>query len=383
MTGGVISGMDLLTATTLGESRVSASNADAQSDDQRFDGVLEQFIEPSADGETRGERLDALRSTIDTMDESEVLGFLAMLENQVNWQVEQQPVADVVDLQMWREQMQVSPDEVAGHSGERPLLSEAAGKALEKALEQYMPAEESEQKAVMVESLSKGIDVSRFAGDLSVEERLQSYRPAMDMKLQTVVEKAPEMLIMEHSQSSVELRGAVPSVADTTMVSYRAEAPATPVVSNPAVAQTATQANPEISLRQDNWSDAMGQRLVVMIGEGRQEAQIRLDPPELGVISVKLVIEEVGVSVQMASAVPQVRELLSVESDRLKFALEAQGYDQVDVNVGADSGSQFAQQERPSSGTGLTAVSDAVQPAVQPEAGKTQDLTTGIINTFA
>ena len=113
--------------------------------DRLFDGLLEQFIEDTADTEVKDQRLDALRSTIETLDDSEVVGFLAMLENQINWQVEQQPQAEVVDLQAWRQQVDATVQET--FEGTQPLLSEAAGKALEKAMEQYLPADDSESQA--------------------------------------------------------------------------------------------------------------------------------------------------------------------------------------------------------------------------------------------
>ena len=84
--------------------------------------------------------------------------------------------------------------------------------------------------------------------------------------MQMMTEVAPERLAMQVPQSSIELMGAVPTVTDTTLL-QRAESAPLQSVNNPAVVQTAIQANPEISLRQENWSDAMGQRLVAMISE--------------------------------------------------------------------------------------------------------------------
>ncbi|MET4694698.1 flagellar hook-length control protein FliK [Endozoicomonas lisbonensis] len=399
MTTSVISGMDLLSATAQGSTRISSSNSERSSGEQLFDDVLEQFVEETAGSEAQDQRLDALRSTIETMDDSEVTGFLAMLESQFNWQVEQHPLAEVVDLQTWRQQVEATVQDVVEGAGQ-PLLSEAAGKALEKALEQYMPADESERQADTLlskelldrellnkERLESATDASAKAVafspaevDALKAEQTLSYQPALDMKLQVMTETLSENLAMQSGQSSIELMGAVPATA--TLV-QRTEATPVQIGSNPGVAQTATQANPDISLRQENWSDAMGQRLVAMISEGRQEAQIRLDPPELGTIGVRLVIEESGVSVQMASAVPQVRELLDVQSDRLRVALESQGYDQVDVNVGSDSERQFAQHRESQSGSHTGSESGLAQ---QPETSETTSvdiLPTGFINTFA
>ena len=399
MMTGVISGMDLLTTATGHENSVSSSGSDELSDGLFFDDVLQQFVEQAADSDTQDQRLDALRSTIETLDDSEVVGFLAMLESQFNWQVEQQPLAEVVDLQTWRQQVEATVQDVVEGSGQ-PLLSEAAGKALEKALEQYLPADESERQADVLlnkellnkellnkerleasaDASAKAVAFSSAEVDALTTEQTLSYQPALDMKLQVVTETLSDNLAMQPGQSSIELMGAVPT---TVAMVQRAEVAPAQVSNNPGVAQTATQANPEFSLRQENWSDAMGQRLVAMITEGRQEAQIRLDPPELGTIGVRLVIEESGVSVQMASAVPQVRELLDVQSDRLRVALESQGYDQVDVNVGSDSERQFAQHRESQSGNYSGSESGLAQQTETSEATSVDSLPTSFINTFA
>ncbi|AMO56403.1 hypothetical protein GZ77_06295 [Endozoicomonas montiporae] len=396
MTTGVISGMEFLTSATGSSSAISSSNAGERSGGAVFDDLLEQFVEHSADTDAQDERLDALRSTLETMDDSEVVGFLAMLENQSNWQVEQQPLAQVVDLEAWRQQVQGTIQETMHDvvEGSQPLLSEAAGKALEKALEHYMPADESEQQLDVLlkrESLATASQESVNAAALTsvnADEVIMnqqsfaessSYQPALDMKLQMQVmtDTMSDTLSIQPAQSSIELLGAVPAVAQ------RVEMVQVQTVSNPAVAQTATQANPEISLRQESWSDAMGQRLITMASEGRHEAQIRLDPPELGVIGVRLVIEESGVSVQMASAVPQVRELLDGQSDRLKYALESQGYDQVDVNVGSDGDRQFAQQEGSRSEGASGAGGVVAQQIDVVDTTSVETAPAGFINTFA
>ena len=147
-----------------------------------------------------------------------------------------------------------------------------------------------------------------------------------------------------------------------------------------------SESRPATDTRQQNWGEALGQRLVMMVSEQRQEAQIRLDPPELGSLGVKLVVEERGVSIQFNSAIPQVRDMLEAQADRLRAAMSTQGLDLVDVNVGDDaqSGSGERQQNFLTSSTGedISGVSDA-QDGQWIEAEVSVPLDSNLINTFA
>ena len=363
---GVIFGMDFMLN---GQAPVDAGrvmSSPEHSDDVAFDDLLDQFIEETADLETRDQRVEALRSTIDELDESEVVGFLAMLENQAGWQMDQQPLAEVVDLQSRRDPVQWR-DPVQGSA--RPVLSDALGKALEKAMENYLPGEDDEQAVpdvLMNKNGASQLANSQMSADINtaspiseariVVEEPVGYQPAVEL---TVQQASPELMLSKlfNGAQDAFLQNPVASVVHGSapvITNYQGA----PVLSNhhtasvesaynqqPVVVQSLIQMDSGIDLRQANWSETMGQRLVAMVGESRQEAYIRLDPPELGAIGVRLIVEDAGVSVQFASAVPQVREMLEAQAERLRYGLESQGLDLIDVNVGDDGGGQSAQQD--------------------------------------
>ena len=381
MSVGIASGMELLLNAAGSTSGEGGQPGDVTTGEQDFNGLLDQFIEQSADAEVQDQRLEALKASIEDMDESEVVGFLAMLENQAGWQVDQPPVAaGVVDMQVWRELAQARvQDSLAAPSGEEGLRA-AAGAALAQAMENYLPAEDSEQ--AIPENLLKGVPAGRslFNGEelpqLAAEREASSDQTVPVSRLAAMSQES----LMTLSDSKADVAAPVVSRPETPVSQPAVNTPA-----NVQALENQARARQEltVSLRQENWSEAMGQRLVAMLGESRQEAMIRLDPPELGAVGVRLVVEDSAVSVQFNSAVPQVRELLEAQADRLRHALESQGLDLVDVNVGGDGAQgQLADQssggQNPFAVDGMEAV-DVVETTVAFRA----DESSGFINTFA
>ena len=106
-----------------------------------------------------------------------------------------------------------------------------------------------------------------------------------------------------------------------------------------------------------NWSSEMGDKLIWMNRQGLQQAEIHLDPPELGSLTVKVSLDSDVASVSFVAANTQVKDLLEGQVQRLREMMAQQGVElaEVDVNVSQQgSGSQqfdegaegqFAQQD--------------------------------------
>lgn len=120
-------------------------------------------------------------------------------------------------------------------------------------------------------------------------------------------------------------------------------------------AVTQTQMAP-LSLGQNAWESNLGSRLQMMVGQNVQTAEIRLDPPELGALNVKIKVVNDVATVNITSPHTQVREALETTIPRLREMFEESGVALGDVNVRQES---FAQQhenaeENNSSGQFLT-----------------------------
>ena len=110
-------------------------------------------------------------------------------------------------------------------------------------------------------------------------------------------------------------------------------------------ANSQTQMAP-LNLGQNAWESNLGSRLQMMVGQNVQTAEIRLDPPELGVINVKIKVTNDVASVNINSPHTQVREALETALPRLREMFAESGVSLGDVNVGQES---FAQQQNSTS----------------------------------
>lgn len=104
--------------------------------------------------------------------------------------------------------------------------------------------------------------------------------------------------------------------------------------------QTSAVEEAEVSLQRipvppnhRQFSQELGERIMVMTTKSIQTAEIQLTPPELGSLMVKINVESEQASITFSSPHSGVREALEQQSFRLKDMLEEQGVDLVDVDV--------------------------------------------------
>lgn len=81
------------------------------------------------------------------------------------------------------------------------------------------------------------------------------------------------------------------------------------------------------------WNQAVGERVLWMAAQNLTAADIRLDPPELGSMQVKVSIQQDQASVSFISANPLVREALDQQATRLREMFAEQGLNLVHVDV--------------------------------------------------
>jgi flagellar hook-length control protein FliK len=93
----------------------------------------------------------------------------------------------------------------------------------------------------------------------------------------------------------------------------------------------------ETGFGQAGWNQEMGEKLTWMVGNGRQQADLVLNPPQLGRIEVTMVIEGDNVSASFASPNAAVREALENSMSRLREVLADAGVALGNTHVGAES----------------------------------------------
>jgi len=115
---------------------------------------------------------------------------------------------------------------------------------------------------------------------------------------------------------------------------------------------------------QSGWGDAVGQKVLWMARQNITSADLRLDPPDLGTIHVRVSIQNDQAQISFSSAQPVVREALDQHSARLREMLAEQGMTQVDVDVSdqrsfAESDSRAGDQQHSRGGNGSSSNDNA------------------------
>jgi len=93
------------------------------------------------------------------------------------------------------------------------------------------------------------------------------------------------------------------------------------------------------------FSPVMKQQLITMVSNGIQQAEIRLDPPELGHLTVKIQIQGDQTQVQFHVAQSQTRDLVEQAIPRLRDMLASEGLQLTDSQVSQGGGGREQQQE--------------------------------------
>lgn len=104
---------------------------------------------------------------------------------------------------------------------------------------------------------------------------------------------------------------------------------------------TSAELQQPLNLQDKHASAMLGERILMMIGQGKQEVQIRLDPAELGSMQIKLQVQQDQVQVAIQTQVGQSRDIIEQNLPRLREQLAQQG-----VSLGETSVEQQNQQQQ-------------------------------------
>lgn len=122
------------------------------------------------------------------------------------------------------------------------------------------------------------------------------------------------------------------------------------------------------------WAGEMTQKVAWVARDGGQTAHIRLDPPELGSLTVKISVDkDAATQVSFVAATPQARDMIEGQMHRLREMLAQQGMELNQVNVDVSqqdaSSGQFAdaQDQQNNSGTSSTGLLDDADMALAAE----------------
>ncbi|PJC88263.1 hypothetical protein CSW98_03865 [Vibrio sp. HA2012] len=108
-------------------------------------------------------------------------------------------------------------------------------------------------------------------------------------------------------------------------------------------AQQATGTQPALQLNRDMAGDQLAERVQMMMSKNLKNIDIRLDPPELGRMHIRMTMHGDGASVQFTVANPQARDMVEHAMPKLREMLAQQGVQLADTSVHQQNSGQQRQ----------------------------------------
>ncbi|MCV6615786.1 MAG: flagellar hook-length control protein FliK [Cellvibrionaceae bacterium] len=133
------------------------------------------------------------------------------------------------------------------------------------------------------------------------------------------------------------------------------------------------------NLSQGQWSAEVAEKVAWFSARNISTAQIRLDPPELGSLQIKIQLNQEQAQVSFSSPHASVREALDQTSVRLRELFEQQGLDLLDVNVGSEQSEGFEGEE----GGSMFADADQAEAEVESQAPQQPLRAKGLVDSYA
>ena len=175
---------------------------------------------------------------------------------------------------------------------------------------------------------------------------------AQDKLAQLSAKDADTTLNAKLTPLAAQTDAAVTAVADKTLVSSTPVTPSLPPVSSPMLSTTASAhiAAPasgylNAQLGSQEWQQSLGQQVIMFSRNGQQNAELRLNPQELGALQISLKIEDNQAQLHFASAHSQVRAAIEAAMPSLRSALAESGIQLGQSSVGSEGQWQQAQQQ--------------------------------------
>lgn len=127
---------------------------------------------------------------------------------------------------------------------------------------------------------------------------------------------------------------------------------------SPAARSFVAQTGVAVPVGQPQWSQAVGEKVLWLAAQNVSAAEIRLDPPDMGQLHVKVSVNQDQASVTFISPHPVVRDALDQQLNRLREMFSDQGLNLVNVDVSDRSGAQQHQDQERNGHSGTAAITE-------------------------
>lgn len=106
----------------------------------------------------------------------------------------------------------------------------------------------------------------------------------------------------------------------------------------------------DVTFGQPGWVERVGRQMLLQSAQGNSTAQIQLDPPELGSLTIRIQLVDQSATVNFVSPHAMVRDALEQQAQRLQEMFNEQGLNLRDVSVSDQSANARQQSEQQSRG---------------------------------
>lgn len=185
-------------------------------------------------------------------------------------------------------------------------------------------------------------------------------------------EEAGSAPLPSGAESLLDKTAAGLDVLELGAAARAAPPPATATAATPATQPAATAAL-DLPVGHAGWDRELGARVLWVVRDQLQHAELRLHPAHLGPLEVRLAVQpDQGVSVQFLSAHAAVRDAVEAALPRLRELFAEGGLTLADANVGAHSGSGQGGERQPAAARerpAAAAIAELTAGAAVPAAG--------------
>lgn len=153
-------------------------------------------------------------------------------------------------------------------------------------------------------------------------------------------DKAAKFAVPVAAAAAAEVKTAEPLSADTASanaVSAAAAAAGGAKQTQTAVHHDSATLTVQTPVRDANWANDLGQKVVWLANNDKQSAQITLNPPQMGPIEVSVKIDNGSATASFVSASQETRDALETAMPRLREMFASAGIELGQTNVGAES----------------------------------------------
>lgn len=232
----------------------------------------------------------------------------------------------------------VNSDEKKALSLNDDLTAEAALKAKPNVdLEAKVDVDAEAEPKFKIEAESDiAKETNNVESDVDLDSSLQSLKPAEKLdQLSTMIKNEAAVA----NQTAIDVNGTRPNqtsqVQVDKLVAFNQQAPA----ANNLLQEP-------LDIQSKHAAAMMGERVMMMMSQGKQEVEIRLDPAELGSMLIKMQVKQDQVQLHIQTQAGLSKDIIEQNMPRLREQLAQQGIQLSEANVQQQSQQQSQQQQR-------------------------------------